>query len=54
MRRLISGFLADTSGATAIEYALLATGISLAIIVSVQSIGPILSGKLSSIDGQLK
>lgn len=54
MRRLIARFLADEQGATAIEYALLGAGISLAIIVAVQSIGPVLSGKFTSVNASLK
>ena len=54
MRRLISKFLADESGATAIEYCLIACGIALAIIVSVQSIGPTLSTKFTAVNTSLK
>ena len=35
----IAAFLRDTRGATAIEYALIAAGISVAIVVAVGSIG---------------
>ena len=54
MRHLVSKFIRDDSGATAIEYALLAAGISLAIIGAVQSIGPTLSGKFSAVNTSLK
>ena len=54
MRRLLTRFAADQSGATSIEYALLAAGISLAIITAVQSIGPKLSGTFTSVSGSLK
>ena len=54
MRRLFSRFLRDQSGATAIEYALIACGIALAIIVTVQGIGPQLNTKFSSINTSLK
>ena len=54
VRRLVSSFLADQSGATSIEYALLAVGISLAIIGAVQSIGPTLSTKYTSVNGAIK
>lgn len=37
--RSLADFLADESGATAIEYALIATGIAIAIIASVNAIG---------------
>ncbi len=54
MRQLISTFLADQSGATAIEYCLIATGIAFAIIATVQGIGPQLNTKFSSINSSLK
>jgi pilus assembly protein Flp/PilA len=54
MRRLISRFLSDQSGATAIEYCLIACGIAFAIIATVQGIGPQLNTKFSSINGSLK
>ena len=54
MRRLILRFLRDESGATAIEYCLIATGIAFAIIATVQGIGPQLSGKFSSVNNSLK
>jgi pilus assembly protein Flp/PilA len=54
MRPLFSGFLRDQSGATAIEYCLIACGIALAIITTVQGIGPQLSGKFGSINNSLK
>jgi pilus assembly protein Flp/PilA len=52
--RLIARFFADESGATAIEYCLIASGIALAIVVSVQSIGPTLSGKFTAVNSSLK
>ena len=39
MRAFIKRFLADQSGATAIEYGLIAAGISVAIIATVQALG---------------
>jgi pilus assembly protein Flp/PilA len=47
-------FLCDESGATAIEYGLIAAGISLAIITVVNSIGTTLNGTFSSISTSLK
>src|SRR3954454_23454223 len=44
MKNLIARFVKDESGATAIEYGLIAAGISLAIITAVNGLG----GKLSS------
>ena len=48
MRLLIARFLRDESGATAIEYALIAAGIALVIIVAVNSIGSALDAKLNA------
>ena len=54
MRRLVAKFLADERGATAIEYCLIACGISLAIIAMVQGIGGNLNGKYASVNSSLK
>ncbi len=54
MQRLVSRFLCDESGATAIEYCLIATGIAFAIIGMVQAIGPQLSTKFTSVNNSLK
>jgi pilus assembly protein Flp/PilA len=53
MRR-IKAFLADESGATAIEYGLIAAGIALAIIGVVKNIGTKLNTTFGSISTQLK
>ena len=50
----VQKFLKDESGATAIEYALIAAGIALAIIASVNSLGSKISSKFSSINSSLK
>jgi pilus assembly protein Flp/PilA len=50
----IKNFLADESGATAVEYALIAAGIALATIASVNSVGSKLNLKFSSISTALK
>ena len=47
-------FLHDESGATAIEYGLIAAGISVAIIVVVNGLGTQLNTTFSSISTQLK
>jgi pilus assembly protein Flp/PilA len=47
-------FWKDESAATAIEYALLAAGIALAIIAAVNNIGTSLNAKFSSINTSLK
>jgi pilus assembly protein Flp/PilA len=54
VRHLLARFLSDRSGATAIEYCLIGVGISLAIIVSVQAIGPTLSTKFSTVNSSIK
>ena len=51
---LVSKFLKDESGATAIEYGLIAAGISVAIIAVVNTIGTSLNTSFSSISTQLK
>jgi pilus assembly protein Flp/PilA len=51
---LIKRFLADESGATAIEYGLIAAGIALAIIAVVNGTGSNLKGKFTSINTSLK
>jgi pilus assembly protein Flp/PilA len=53
MKTLILRFLKDNSGATAIEYGLIAAGISLAIIAAVNGLGTKLNTKFSSISTQL-
>ena len=54
MRGLMSRFLSDQTGATAIEYCLIACGIAFAIIGTVQAIGPQLNTKFTSINTSLK
>ena len=46
--------LKDESGATAIEYGLIAAGISIVIIASVNSVGTTLNGTFSTVSTQLK
>ena len=54
MPKLIATFLADQSGATAIEYCIIAAGISIVIITAVQGIGTGLNSKFTSISSSLK
>ena len=54
MKNLISRFVKDESGATAIEYGLIAAGISLAIIAVVNGLGTTLNPKFSAISTSLK
>jgi pilus assembly protein Flp/PilA len=46
---IFKSFLRDESGATAIEYGLIAAGISVAIIVTVQGLGTKLSGVFGNV-----
>ena len=54
MKTLVTRFAKDESGATAIEYALIAAGIALAIITAVNTLGTTLSNKFTSINSSLK
>ncbi|WP_458759724.1 Flp family type IVb pilin [Afipia sp. TerB] len=54
MTNLVARFVKDESGATAIEYALIAAGIALAIIAAVNGLGTTLMSKFTSIDNTLK
>lgn len=54
MKNLIARFAKDESGATAIEYGLIAAGISLAIIAAVNGLGTSLSSKFTAISSSLK
>ena len=54
MKNLIVRFVKNESGATAIEYGLIAAGISVAIIAVVNGLGTTLNAKFSSISTQLK
>lgn len=54
MQKIIRAFLADETGATAIEYGLIAAGISLAIIAVVNGLGTKLNTKFTSINSSLK
>jgi pilus assembly protein Flp/PilA len=46
-------FISDESGATAVEYGLIAAGISVAIITVIQGLGTKLVSTFTSIDGAL-
>jgi pilus assembly protein Flp/PilA len=54
MKNLIARFVKDESGATAIEYGLIAAGISLAIIAVVNGLGTNLNTKFTSINTSLR
>jgi pilus assembly protein Flp/PilA len=52
--KILEQFLADESGATAVEYGLIAAGIALAIISSVNGLGSKLNAKFTAINTSLK
>ena len=54
MTSLVKRFFADKSGATAIEYGLIAAGISVAIIAVVNGLGTKLSDTFSSVTNNMK
>jgi pilus assembly protein Flp/PilA len=54
MKNLIFSFLKDETAATAIEYGLIAAGISVAIIAVVQGLGTKLNTVFSSVSSALK
>ena len=54
MKTLVSRFFKDQSGATAIEYGLIAAGISVAIIAVVNGLGNKLSTTFSSVTNNMK
>jgi len=51
---MFAKFITDESGATAIEYAIIAGGIALVIIVAVDSIGISLNTVFTSVNNSLK
>jgi pilus assembly protein Flp/PilA len=53
MRKLVLRFLRNESGATAIEYGLIAAGISVAIIVVVNTIGTSLNTAFDKVSTQI-
>jgi len=53
MKSLLLRFMRDTSGATAIEYGLIAAGISVAIITVVNTLGGQLVNTFQSVYNQL-
>ena len=54
MKTMLKKFIADETGATAIEYGLIAAGISLAIIAVVNGLGTRLNTRFTSINNSLK
>ncbi|KAB2879898.1 MAG: Flp family type IVb pilin [Pseudorhodoplanes sp.] len=53
MKNLLQRFMSDESGATAIEYGLIAAGISVAIISVVSGLGGKLKDTFTKVDGAL-
>jgi pilus assembly protein Flp/PilA len=53
MKNLVTRFIQDESGATAIEYGLIAAGISVAIIGAVQALGSNLTTTFGSVSSAL-
>jgi pilus assembly protein Flp/PilA len=51
---LLARFLKDQSGVTAIEYGLIAAGISIAIIVAVNGLGTTLNDVFTNVNTQLR
>ena len=54
MRKLIAKFWADQSGATAIEYCLIAAGISIVIVAVVNGMGTALNVKYTAVSTAVK
>ncbi len=54
MRALCAAFLKNESGATAIEYALIASGIAMAILAAIQSLGTSISSFFGNVSTALK
>ena len=54
MKNLFVRFVKDDSAATAIEYGLIAAGISVAIVAVVSDVGTNLNGKFNTVSTQLK
>ena len=54
MKNLVKRFAKDESGATAIEYGLIAAGIAVAIIAIVQTVGTSLIAKFTQVNAGLQ
>jgi pilus assembly protein Flp/PilA len=54
MQALVKKFLADVSGATAVEYGLIACGIAGAIVGAVQALGSSVEGTYVKVDAAIK
>ena len=54
VQNIFKTFIADESGATAIEYGLIAAGIAIAIITAVKGVGSQLSTTFNTVSTDLK
>jgi pilus assembly protein Flp/PilA len=54
MRRLLARFVDDECGATAIEYCLIAAGISIVIVTAVNGVGSMLNTKFVDVSTSIK
>jgi len=54
MNKLVVRFMKDETGATAIEYGLIASGIALAIVATVQALGTQLNTTFSTVSTAIK
>ena len=54
MKKLLREFYVDETGATAVEYGLIATGIAIAIITAVKGVGTRLTSTFGTVSSSLK
>jgi pilus assembly protein Flp/PilA len=54
MKHLVARFIIDQSGAAAIEYSLIAAGLSIAIITAIQALGSKLNAAFNGVQTTLK
>jgi pilus assembly protein Flp/PilA len=54
VKQIFAKFIVDERGATAIEYGLIAAGISIVILAAVNGIGSNLNAKFTSVNSSLK
>jgi pilus assembly protein Flp/PilA len=54
MRRCFQRFLSDETGATSIEYAMIAVGVAVAIVTAVQGLGSTVKGSYVLVQTALK
>jgi pilus assembly protein Flp/PilA len=54
MKNLVSRFITQESGATAVEYGLIAAGIAMAIVAAVNGVGTSISSTFNTLSSSLK